>query len=550
MTDEQHQPTRATERFPTRNYPYSRLPSTAEAEADAPPLLQATLFRFVQGLDLHARPMTSAEQAELGDPFARLLLARGIFPLSLRALLAELDRFNDEPEGLPDQKVFLAADGGHILWTPETDGLARAFRFAVARSRGGDARLLISSSTVADGTQDHHFLQLIGWDAEHGVFHYYERRGGTWSWAGNSLHALAPETRGKGPFDSHVNGSLVMKELRQPWVHWHAPAAGIAPEALAPDDPLRDDPLFRERATADQLEITVVRPGIQRWNRARLTRALHDDGTWTEVRSFLRQVLGTTTVNLVTTDRVSRLIRDEDEVVLPPTFFLDTDGLLDTAGLEPEIENVRVSGRLYRESLARHGFHLSDGLQRIEGDTHFAFLVPEPAFEDTDVLDLLVREGLLSQRFAACLLMVDFPNPVFSPRREALLAYVPESAQVVREAGQLRSDLEDRFLTAVREAAEGSPADSPEREILAFVDLGAEAWGPAFSQRIESYFAALATRATTARGFDGLVRLADSRRRSFARRPLHEFGLTLPKNDIPEDAPPLRLREDGDVEPV
>lgn len=37
---------------------------------------------------------------------------------------------------------------------------------------------------------------------------------GSWVWHGNSLHAFAPDTRGKGVFDGHVSGSLVMKELR------------------------------------------------------------------------------------------------------------------------------------------------------------------------------------------------------------------------------------------------------------------------------------------------------------------------------------------------
>jgi hypothetical protein len=28
-------------------------------------------------------------------------------------------------------------------------------------------------------------------------------------------------------FDSHVNGSLVMKELKAPWTHWHSSRAKI-----------------------------------------------------------------------------------------------------------------------------------------------------------------------------------------------------------------------------------------------------------------------------------------------------------------------------------
>ncbi len=82
---------------------------------------------------------------------------------------------------------------------------------------------------------------------------------------------------------------------------------------------------------------------------------------------------------------------------------------------------MRTQGRFYRQSLVRFDVHRTDGAFRVEGDSHFAFLVPEPAFEDRDLLDLLVQEGILSQRFAACLLMVDFSNAIFSPRRAALL---------------------------------------------------------------------------------------------------------------------------------
>jgi hypothetical protein len=531
---------RATERFPTRNYPYGRASEGVEEESAHALLPPQVLHRFVLGLDVHPRAMTEIEKEELGDPFAKLLLFRGVFPLSLREVLRELDRV-DAGEGLPQQQVFLAADGGQIPWSEETDDLARAFRLVVARGRGDDFRVLISSSTVADGEEDRHFLQLIGWDEEHGVFNYYERRGGTWIWAGSSLHALAPATRGRGPFDSHVNGSLVMKELRQPWVHWHSPAAGIAPEALAPEDSFREDSLFLGRVTADRLETTIVRPGIQRWNRARLRRALREDGTLMDVPSFFRQMLETTTVNLVTADQVSRLIRDEDQITLPITFFLNTDALLDVAGLEPDIERIRVPGHLYRASLDRFQFHLTDGRHRFPGDTHFAFLVPEPAFEDTDILALLVRERILSPRFAACLQMIDFPNPVFSPRRAALLPHVPAAAS------RQGFDLEERFVSSVEQAVEGTPEGSPERELLTLWALGEGGWKAQFEALLTEYFAALAAQAATEEGFDGFVRLAESRRRAFRRHKLAEFKLTIPRTNIPDDAPALQMRADGRV---
>jgi hypothetical protein len=351
--------------FPTRSYPYRYPPPPGGPEADPDPaaevpLQQGRLYRFVLGLDPVPRPMEDTEAATLlGDPFAELLLKRGRFPLSLEELLAALDAVADDPAGLPEQQCFLAADGGQIDWTPATADLNRQMRFVVARARDGDTRLLISSSTVPDSTTQ--FMQLLAWDQGNRVYNYYERRGGTWLWAGNSRHALAPETRGRGPFDSHVNGSLVMKELRQPWNGWHSTSASIQDTVLAPGDPLRTMPLFRDRASAHDLETNVVRPGIERWNRARIEAATASGGELADVPYFMRQVLETTTVNLASSSQQSDQLDDHASLTLPVTFFLNAEALLDSIGLTPDIDNVDVPGRLYRESLRRYHFCVTDG---------------------------------------------------------------------------------------------------------------------------------------------------------------------------------------------
>jgi len=536
--------------FPTRSYPYRR-PAVAgdpAVEDDVDPASEVVLepgrlYRFVLGLDPVPRIMDDA--ARLRDPFAELLLGRNRFPLSLTALLAALDSVATEPAGLPEQRCFLVADGGQIAWTQDTAGLNRQLRFVVARARGGDTQLLISSSTAVDSTTQ--FLQLLAWDPVNAVYNYYERRADTWLWAGDSRHALAPETRGRGPFDSHVNGSLVMKELRQPWNGWHSMSASIPDTVLAPDDPLRDEPLFRERVSAHLLETAVVRPGVERWNRARMAAAsASDDGRFTDVGHFMRQVLDTTTVNLASSSQQSDQLDDGSTLVLPPTFFLNVEALLDSIGLAPNIGPIGVPGQLYRRSLERYDFRLTDGTFSRPGDSFFAFLVPEPAFEDLNVLALLLKERIIGRRFAACLLMVDFPNPVFSERRHRLLAYVPPAAMRVDGAAADPTDLEARFVAAV-EASTPEPG-SAEDEFLANWSVPATTFERAFESRIESYFAQLTALAATEDGFDGWVRLAESRRREFRRRPLAEFRLTLPTTSIPPDAPPLAMRPDGTVQ--
>lgn len=547
---------REQQSFPTRNYPYRAAIPPDAAPLSAPPaadLPRNTLLRFVLGLDAAPRPFTPEELAALDDPFGRLLrqcAASGTpFPLTLRQLLTAVDALAGTPDALPRQLVFLAADGGHVVWTPETDRLERAFRFVVARGRG-EFPLLVSSSTVVESPEDQAFLQIIGWDESHGVFHYYERRSGTYLWAGMSTHALDPATRGQGPFDSHVNGSLVMKELRAPWVNWHAPQAGINEDALAPDDPLRDEPLFKQRVSAERLETEIVMPGIRRWNALRVQKAVDAGQVWRQVPHFLRQVVTDTTVNLATADTASGSLTENGVLQPPASFFLNRDTLFNTLGLlpdDPELSPITIPARLYLECLHRYDVHRSDGRIRVAGDTHFPFLTPEPAFEDTDLTAALVNGGLLTEQFVACLSMVDFTNPVFSPRRARLLRYVPEQVAGPDWSGAFAGAFVAALQAAVASDDQGAgQPDSPEREFLDNWQTGE--WQTTFTGRIRAYWAALQAGSKDPGTVDGWFRLAEYRRRCFRQRRLAEFALTTPVTNIPADAPPLRMNSQGRAE--
>ncbi|HLM03115.1 MAG TPA: hypothetical protein VK400_18835, partial [Pyrinomonadaceae bacterium] len=160
--------------FPTRAYSYRHSAPGGKGmlEAGAPPALEAgRIYRFVLGVDDFPKPVPEAEiETLLQDSFAGLLLRRGKFPLTLRELLTEIDALNNDAGGLPQQKIFLVADGGQIQWTPETASVNRLFRFAVARSRNDDVRLLVSASTALDSATN--FLQVLSWDAANEVYSY------------------------------------------------------------------------------------------------------------------------------------------------------------------------------------------------------------------------------------------------------------------------------------------------------------------------------------------------------------------------------------------
>ena len=269
-------------------------------------------------------------------------------------------------------------------------------------------------------------------------------------------------------------------------------------------------------------------------------RACTDEGRLARLPEFMRHVLETTTVNLTSSVAENGQLAGLEHLKLPLTFFFNSDVLLNLLGLEPDIRVPQVDAGLYRECLKKFAVEVTDGTFRFPGDTHFVFVVPEPAFEDLAVLESLIFSAVISRKLAACLLMVDFPNPVFSRRRAALMKYVPASAAT----GQ--GDLAE-FVAAVERASAELPAGSPEAEFLANWRLPNNEWQRAFEKRIEEFMATVGERLSSAAAFPDIFRLAESRRREFRRRPLAEFRLTTPATNIPESAALLELSADGRV---
>ena len=301
----------------------------------------------------------------------------------------------------------------------------------------------------------------MAWDRRSGGFNYYQTVGpsSAWVFAGNSRHALVDPTQGKGPFESHLSGNLVMKELRFPWLHWHSFAANILPSVLPKDPPLVGHPWVTGTKPdgAEVCELQVAIPSIRRWTSARFDRLLADGGVIDDPGRILLQVLGTPSVNIVTGPRESRSFGPGDEVVLPRAFFVDIEGLSRILRLPPA-PTFSVPVEIYRRNLTAFRVREDDGQGFVRpGDTHFPFAVPEVAFEDLAVLEEALARGLLTRRLAACLLMTDFPNPVFSLRRAALLAHVPARATVTDGASTFSDEMGERH----RRRRAGDPRGQP-----------------------------------------------------------------------------------------
>lgn len=482
--------------------------------------------------------MTDEEVAhELNDPFATLLLRKGTFPTTVHEVLGALDAATKPGEGLRSQMSFLVGEGSQIPWSQETSSLERGLRLAVTRGEDSAVDVLVST----DGGLTNAFLQVIGWDDQTGVFNYYEHRGGAWAWAGNSTHAFDARARGKGAFDSHINGSMVMKELKFPWNHWHSVAADIPNEVFAPDDAAKNDPLVAGRVGAEELQARIVQPGVRRWTNSRFVKEVSADGKLARVVPVLEQLFTTTSVNLTSTGQESGAVEKGTSINLPGSFFVDLDALSGALGL-PAPPALTVTGEAYLTGLATFDVALVDGNFRQPGDTHFAFLVPERAFEDLDVVKKCLETKLLSDRFIGCALTVDFANPVFSARRTGLLTHVP--AAFDGPAG----GLSEAIATAIVGAAGSTAASSAENEFAALWALG-DGWKAESEKRLTDYYGALTKLLGSPGGFDEVFKLAESRRRQVMGLQLSERRpLLFASTNVPP-GPSLRMRPDAGVEP-
>jgi hypothetical protein len=505
-----------------------------ESAAATPPLL----FRFLRGLDDAPRPMSHDDISSLGDLFSREVLLKGEKPLTLRALLDTLSRTTSP--ALPIRKMFLVAEGAAFRTSPVPFELNSRLVFTWQASESIPANALLSTVAVADDPTS--LMQIIAWSEHDRAFHYFERKNGEWFWAGNSFHALDMPTRGQGPFDSHINGSLVMKELKRPWTHWHSMNSSIPREVFGNGE-FNANPIFRTLDGAELLE-NIVRTGVRRWTKSRVAAETRADRL-VNLPKYMRQILWCTAVNLTS----SRDVYSNQTVAsfdLPSSFFFDVDAFsflgdeLGNAELIPPLQ-FEVDASLYRNAIKKKGVEVADEAtppHRVSGDTHFAFLVPERAFEDQVVLNELILRGILSQRLALCLLMVDFANPVFSPERAALLRYFPDSTTI----GSAGAALDRIVIDAIREV--DAPDRSPESALLKLwdtTDLVEQA-----IRTLASYATAIARRLQTQAGVDDIVDLAESRRHAFAsKRSLAEFNSTLAHGRRPPEH--LAMRPDGTV---
>jgi hypothetical protein len=500
----------------------------------------ASLHRFIVGVDPAPVELGQAEIEALGDPFARLLLAKGVFPVTAEELVEQLRAAAPDGDSLKTLQTFLVGEGSQLQPDDDAAGIRAFIATCGAGTDGPD--VIIS----AFGPDDGQLVEVMAWDAVATGFNYYQTRSGSpWVIAGNSADALRPGSAGNGPFMSHPSGSPIMKELRFPWVHWQSFAATIRADVVGSE--LAGHPWFRDAAGAEQLETGAMMPAITRWTNARLKAAVAADGAVAEPAQIMKSFLGTPTVNLVSSQAQFSLIAGGGaaQLDIPHAFFADTEGLGGILGLPvPDASQVTIDAAAYVQVLADHQVALRDGSKVFGGvpqDTHFAFVVPERAFEDIAAVRAAIDIGLVSRRLAACLLMVDFSNPVFSGRRSALLEHVPANATV--SDGQ--SSFSEDFADAIRATPAAGEDGTPEQEFARLWDAGDD-WPQRFAELLTPYYAAVAAKLAAPGGLTEVFRLAESRRKVVRGMPISEHPLLFATPDPPLTGS-LRMLPGGEI---
>jgi hydroxyacylglutathione hydrolase len=548
--------------FPLRRSVAAALP-VAAAPLAAPSSLRMdpsspVIFKEIEGLG--DRQVMGADEVHerLEDPFAQLVLSDPELPSGVPDVLRALDRHNTEPEGLPTQEVYLVSESGQILVAEDQD-LQRGERAVITRTRGQDAIVMITPSTREP------ILEVIAWDADRNVFNYYAREGiRTWVWKGSSPDALKDPSRGQGCFKCHMNGAPIMKELLVPWTNWHSQSAPIQNESIPTDSPLKNDPLFMPQNLTDASQLEKhIQAWIAKTNSGHINRLQQGQ---VDVRTILRPLFETTTANLAFSTNPSA--SSSPNVLIPLSFFLNSRAFGDAAGVDVTVPQEfgqcsptpfsckpAVDRTFYQESLVKFDFALkSKGFERKPGDTHFAFAVPEPAFEDIDMIKQLVRNRLISSRFAACALAVDFPNPVYSPVRRQLLQFVP--ATPLADLGG--RDIDNTVADVISSRASELPADHPDRRAIdPFLEcwtLPEMTWRTTLSNRFEKYLRKVAAQLKTKEGFFKYVELSEARRMQFinsSHGALKESALLFPVsnalNNVSASPEKISMTADGTV---
>lgn len=400
--------------------------------------------------------MSASELSDLGDPFFRLVLQGNPLPVQLDAI----------------EKLLVGTQGQRHLFVVSEElqdpasgpGASRraVIAFSGSTSLNGQLVRLDPNVMLSVSFGDQAFGSIIeawGWDDSRSRYNYYKLDGQPlrWKFRGSSVGAdrLTAAERAGTCMSCHINGAPIMKELPFPWNNWHS-FRNVVPY-LSPTSQghwsIAETPRFKDLRGAEALEVSFVLPAIRQFNGRRLTDLTRRNTTGqpvavngfheiTDGPRLLRSLFQTTEYNIGSAGQLSGLHPlspspggTPESINVPGAFFLDVNllaggGPTQYAGLGIQ-EALDFNGVLrldpaeYQSVVARFQTKLAGQA----GDTNFAWFVPVPSHVDGHMIDLLIRQGVITQDFAAAVLAIDIETPIFSEAREELLSLVPSVFQ-------------------------------------------------------------------------------------------------------------------------
>jgi hypothetical protein len=439
------------------------------------------------------RLLTPSEKAALGDPLFNLVLRDHADETSLTAIQNLI-----QPDATKRQ-IFAVEE--HI--GSDEFGDRRAVVAFTGEHRGEDLTGNVMFSVIF-GPQSFPPVTTVegwGWDNHRGRYNYYklDTVGGglTWKFRGASDDAdlLTFQERRGTCMACHLNGAPVMKELLFPWNNWHSNVGGgfsaryLTGQFAANPWPISNDPSFKNHLNgAEDLERMIIQ-AISRFNTGRINAGLkrrddngniaEQDGrqTMMEGSRLLKPLFHATEFNLVSARQRSG--RDPwgdapgpaQDIVIPNSFFLNV-GLIAGGGFGgynglgiDKAKQFNSVGLILKEEYSGLIEEFEVRMNQVKGrDTLFAWFVPEHSHIDIDLIDRLLRRGVITPHFLAAALAVDLEEPLYlSNERASLHRFIPDEFDFVPVPSGTdpnsipRDPAKDQLTKLVLEAIEAVP---------------------------------------------------------------------------------------------
>lgn len=513
------------------------------------------IYRYIEGIDTCLSAMSNTDVEKLTDPFAKSILRQGVFPDGTEAI----DKAIGEKLGYR-ATIYMVGEGAQIPATVVSRDNPRGLRYLFAwGANENEGKIMMSKLAPATPSS---LIEVMAFDEQTKKYNYYllgPQVGASydapmvWAWNGNSSMAQKPGAMGHGCFRCHHNGVPVMRELEFPWNNWQSQRANIA-STIIPTS-VATEKFFLPRRNAEIFE-GVVRGSVQHYYVDWLNERSRKEGTTTyltDVEDMLRHLTTTTTINFKSSDVQSRGENTSppnlDIAGIPPKDTFLSDTLWQTVlGINYTALSVTLPRKDYDAYLKKHNFRLvgtkgftreSEEAYQYPGATYFAYFVPQVPAEDIYVTQLLLNSKVVTEKFVASLLMVDFKNPLFSEKRASLKKYAKEitTSKVVGGVSSLPTDFVAKIKEKGAKACSANNFDScsAEEQFLYVWELPDNQWKQVISKQLQAHVDSVANLEPNQR-LEFLMRRSVEQGDRFASTPalceFFEARLFLPETDL------------------